>query len=619
MAAMEAKGSEAKVAGPSQQTASASTGDSELDQKVAEWLALDQYPATIAEVNQLLKVCQFAELREVMMRSLSFGTAGLRSKMGAGFNRINDLTIIQATQGLCRYLEKLFPDLQERGVVVGFDARHNSKRLAQRTSTVFANQGVPVYMFSRITPTPFVPYSVLRYRCACGIMITASHNPKDDNGYKVYLDNGAQIKSPHDKGISQCIMENKAPWSDSWDLSISSPLIKDPYDEIRISYFEDVKKYSLYREENSKTKLKYTFTPMHGVGQRFAELAFEAFNLPPFVSVREQMVPDPEFPTVKYPNPEEGKSALDLAMNTANESNCTVILANDPDSDRMALAEKQPSGHWKVFTGNETGSLFGWWAFTCHKKQHPELYPGSSVYMIASTVSSKMLQAMAREEGFVFEETLTGFKWMGNLASELMAQGKTVLFSFEEAIGFMYGTNVLDKDGISAAVVMAEMAAYLSRQGITLTEQLNNLYKRYGIHVSNNSYYLCYCPSTIKKIFERIRTLENGQYPSSCASYKISGIRDLTVGFDSTKPDNKPVLPVSKSSQMITFYFENGCVATLRTSGTEPKIKYYTELACKPGDNLDMSTAMEILQNVVNNMVQEFLQPDVNNLTPKQD
>lgn len=599
--------------------AQVNSGDSGLDEKISEWLSLDQNPDSIAEVKQLVREMKFEELRVVMMSSLSFGTAGLRSKMGAGFNRINDLTIIQATQGLCRYLEKLFPDLKERGVVVGFDARNNSKRLAQRAGSVFASQGVLVYLFSKITPTPFVPYCVRRYNCICGVMVTASHNPKDDNGYKVYLDNGAQIKSPHDKGISQCIKENKIPWPNSWILDVSDPLVKDPFDRICSLYFEDIKQYSFYREENAKTRLKYVFTPMHGVGQRFVELAFEAFNLPPFVSVTEQMFPDPNFPTVRYPNPEEGKTALNLAMKTADENYCTVILANDPDSDRMALAEKQPSAEWKVFSGNEIGILFGWWAFKHHKKQHPELYPGSSVYMIASTVSTKMLQSMAREEGFMFKETLTGFKWMGNLACDLMEQGKTVLFSFEEAIGFMFGTNVLDKDGISAAVVMAEMAAYLGGHGITLTQQLENLYERYGIHVSNNSYYLCYSPSTIKSIFDRIRTLQNGQYPSACGPYNLSGVRDLTIGYDSTQPDNKPVLPVSKSSQMITFYFENGCVATLRTSGTEPKIKYYTELSSKPGKSMDMSTAKETLQDIVNCIVEEYLQPDLNNLTPKQD
>ncbi|XP_015765502.1 PREDICTED: phosphoglucomutase-2-like [Acropora digitifera] len=596
----------------------ASSGDSGLDEKISEWLSLDQHPDSIAEVNQLIKEMKFEELRAIMMSPLSFGTAGLRSKMGAGFSRINDLTIIQATQGLCKYLEKLFPDLKERGVVVGYDARNNSKRFAQRTGNVFASQGVPVYLFSKITPTPFVPYCVRRYKCICGVMVTASHNPKDDNGYKVYLDNGAQIKSPHDKGISQCIKENKLPWQNSWILDDRNPLIKDPYNRICSLYFEDIKQYSFYRDTNSKTSLKCVFTPMHGVGQRFVELAFEAFNLPPFTSVAEQMVPDPNFPTVRYPNPEEGKTALHLAMKTADENSCNVILANDPDSDRMALAEKQPSGQWKVFTGNEIGILFGWWAFTHHKKQHPELYPGSSVYMIASTVSTKMLQSMAREEGFVFKETLTGFKWMGNLAFDLMAQGKTVLFSFEEAIGFMFGTMVLDKDGISAAVVMAEMASHLRSRGLTLTQQLNSLYNRYGIHVSNNSYYLCYSTSTIKSIFDRIRTLQDGQYPSACGPYKLSAIRDLTVGYDSTEPDCKPVLPVNNSSQMITFYFENGCVATLRTSGTEPKIKYYTELSCKPGER-DIPSANKILQDVVNNIVEEYLQPHVNHLIPKED
>ncbi|KAK3731220.1 hypothetical protein QZH41_011197, partial [Actinostola sp. cb2023] len=589
-------------------------------------------PATLEEVVHLVEEKNYNELKARMLSTLSFGTAGLRAAMGAGFSKFNDLTVIQASQGLAKHVLKAFSDTKERGIVIGFDARHNSERLAQRAAAVFLSQGIKVYLFSKITPTPFVPYSVKWYKAVCGVMVTASHNPKEDNGYKVYYENGAQIKSPYDKEISKCINENSIPWNESWDLSISkyNQLLKSPYDEIFDAYFKDITKYSHFRHLNSQSKITFTFTPMHGVGQIFAEKAFEAFHFQPFVSVKEQMIPDPEFPTVKYPNPEEGKSALDLAMKAADEKGSRVIIANDPDSDRTAVAEKQPNGKWKVLTGNETGALLGWWAFFCHQKDHPELYPGENVYMIASTVSSKFLASMARVEGFKFDETLTGFKWMANQAYDRMQQGKTVLFAYEEAIGFMYGTNVLDKDGISAGVVMAEMASYLHTQGLILTQQLEKLFERYGVHISNNSYYLCLSPPIIVEIFNRIRSLENGTYPTSCGEFKISGIRDLTTGFDNTQPDNKliihsqgkvntNVLPTSKSSQMITFYFENGCVATLRTSGTEPKIKYYTELAGKPGEKVDMAAATTTLQKLVDSIVKEFLQPQLNNLIAKTD
>ncbi|XP_031573517.1 glucose 1,6-bisphosphate synthase-like [Actinia tenebrosa] len=597
------------------------TGDSQLDQKIQEWMALDKHPKTLEEVRNLIKEKNFDELKVRMLSNLSFGTAGLRSSMGAGFSKFNDLTVIQATQGIAKYILKTFSDAKERGVVIGFDARHNSERLSQRAAAVFLSQGIKVYLFNKITPTPFVPFGVTYYRAACGVMITASHNPKDDNGYKVYNENGAQLTSPYDKAVSQCIKENSIPWDESWDLELSKykELLINPYDEVFAAYFEALKKYSHFGNLNEQTKITFTFTPMHGVGQIFAVKAFEVFKLPPFVSVIEQMNPDPDFPTVKYPNPEEGKSALDLAMKAADANGSTVIIANDPDSDRTAIAEKQSNGKWKVLTGNETGALLGWWAFFCHKKDHPQLYPGDNVYMIASTVSSKFLDSMAKVEGFKFDETLTGFKWMGNQAHSRMQQGKTVLFAYEEAIGFMYGTNVLDKDGVSAGVVLAEMATYLNTQGLTLTQQLSKLYESYGVHISINSYYLCMSPPVITNIFNRIRTLENGQYPLSCGGFKISGIRDLTTGYDSTKPDNKAVLPTSKSSQMITFYFENGCVATLRTSGTEPKIKYYTEITGRPGEKVDMEAATSTLQKLVNSIVIEFLQPEVNDLIAKSD
>ncbi|CAL4067338.1 unnamed protein product, partial [Meganyctiphanes norvegica] len=340
----------------------------------------------------------------------------------------------------------------------------------------------------------------------------------------------------------------------------------------------------------------------------------------PLIPVKEQMDPDPEFPTVKFPNPEEGKSALDLSFKTANENDSTVILANDPDADRLAVAEKLPDGNWKVFTGNEEGAVLGWWAWYRSRKLTPNLDP-DQCYMIASTVSSKILGAIAKKEGFHFVETLTGFKWMGNKADELLCQGKTVLFAFEEAIGYMNGSEVLDKDGVSAAMRLAEMAADLQTQGKSLVQQLHHIYETYGYHVSCNSYFICKDQEIINAMFDRIRNFNGPKaYPTSVCDgkYTINSVRDLTTGYDSSQKDQRAILPVDPSSQMITFSFDNGCVLTLRTSGTEPKIKYYSEMCAKP-EQKDWDGLEKELEELVSGVVENLMQPERNSLIPKAD
>ncbi|KAL2098352.1 hypothetical protein ACEWY4_007559 [Coilia grayii] len=531
-------------------------------------------------------------------------------------------------EGFCSYLEDSFPDLKEKGVIIGFDARAHppsggsSKRFATLAATVFISRQVPVYLFCDITPTPFVPFTVSHIGLCAGIMVTASHNPKQDNGYKVYWNNGAQIIPPHDKGISVAIEKCLEPWSKSWDTeeAMRSPLLRDPYQDIYKKYFSAVQKLCFHREINQKSKVKIVHTSVHGVGHTFVQSAFTAFDLQPPFAVQEQKHPDPEFPTVKYPNPEEGEGVLTLSFSLADEIGATVVLANDPDADRLAVAEKQENGSWRVFSGNELGALLGWWVFQCWKKQQKAEQLKETVkdvYMLASTVSSKILRAIAIKEGFHFEETLTGFKWMGNRGKELLEQGKTVLFAFEEAIGYMCSPAVLDKDGVSAAAITGEFTSYLATQNITLSQQLKAIYEEYGYHITKNSYFICHDQNTIHQLFERLRTFRGpNTYPQECGGISVIAVRDLTTGFDSNHPNNKAVLPTSKNSQMITFTFANGGVATMRTSGTEPKIKYYTELCAAPG-NSDLTQLKAELDNLVEAIVEDFFQPKINNLIPR--
>ncbi|XP_073990789.1 phosphoglucomutase 2 isoform X2 [Rhodnius prolixus] len=552
---------------------------------------------------------------------MEFGTAGLRGRMGPGYSQMNDLVIIQTAQGLLKYLLTQPVEVLKNGLVIGYDGRHNSKRFAELTAGIFLQAGCPVYLYSEVCPTPFVPFGVTKFQAASGVMVTASHNPKEDNGYKVYWNNGAQIISPHDKGITKCIEENLKPGEGAWDLTVlaGNKKLVDPLKEVMNDYFEIISRNVIDREKNRDAPFSITYTAMHGVGYPYIVEAFKVANFKELIGVKEQILPDPDFPTVKFPNPEEGKSALDLAIKTADSNNSVIILANDPDADRLAVAEK--TENWKVFTGNEIGAFLGWWMINSYKKKHSK-DDYSNVYLISSTVSSKILKTMAKVEGFSFEETLTGFKWMGNRAYQLLKEGKEVLFAFEEAIGFMCGNAVLDKDGVSAAVAVAELATYLYNNGLTLTEKLAEIYNKYGHHLCDNSYFICHKPDVIRAIFNRLRNFQekcNGfslqSYPECLVNgkYKVISVRDLTTGFDSTKPDNKATLPISASSQMVTFTFDNGFVVTLRTSGTEPKLKYYTELCANP-EIQNSETLQCTLKEMVISVVEEFLEPEKNGL-----
>uniref|UniRef100_A0A672L6J2 Phosphoglucomutase 2-like 1 n=1 Tax=Sinocyclocheilus grahami TaxID=75366 RepID=A0A672L6J2_SINGR len=560
-----------------------STGDLVLDKAVHQWMAWDKNPQTWKQMESLVREGRVVELRRRLCSRMTFGTAGLRAEMGAGFACINDLTVIQSTQGMYKYLAKYVPDLKKRGLVVGFDTRAQTSSgcTSERRTSVESCE-----LFFQLFALQ--PYAVMKYGAAAGVMITASHNRKEDNGYKVYWHNGAQISSPHDKEILRCIEESSEPWPESWneDLVESSLLRRDPLEDVCCSYMEELNTICFHRcSLNTMSPLKFVHSSFHGVGHNYVQRAFQQFGFPPPIPVPEQKDPDPDFSTVSCPNPEEGESVLELSLRLAEREEARIVVATDPDADRLAVAEQNDNCGWKVFTGNELAALLGWWMLFNWKEAHPDPADTERVCMLATTVSSKILKAFARIEGFHFEETLPGFKWIGNRIHELTKTGKEVIFSFEESIGFLCGNMVLDKDGVSTAAVVAEMAAYLHTKNLSMNQQLINVYEIYGYHISRTSYVICNDPPTIHRIFSRLRNSGgSGVYPESCGDYCITHIRDVTTGYDSSQPDKKCVLPLSRNSQMVTFTFQNGIVATLRTSGTEPKIKYYTEFCAAPGE-----------------------------------
>ncbi len=483
--------------------------------------------------------------------------------MGAGFSRLNSLTVIQTSQGLGEYLLENEPGAATGGIVIGHDARHNSTKFAELAAAAFIFKGIKVWWYEDLVHTPMVPFGVINLHAAAGIMITASHNPAQDNGYKVYGSNGCQINSPADSMISASILKNLEPltWNITKNKNLQQPILapmKAKYLELvaRVGDFPGIRKPS-----------KFVYTPMHGVGLTYMVDALKTIQVGGFMTIVEQQAqPDPDFPTVKYPNPEE-KGALDLAMSTADQAGIRLVLANDPDADRFAAAEKVGS-QWYQFKGDEVGVLLADFLLA-----RVSLGGKPNHYMLTSAVSSSMLFYMAAEHGFSVEETLTGFKWLGNRGLDLQKLGKKVHLAYEEALGYMIPDVVLDKDGIAAAILFL---AATSRWGSPWS-RLQKLYEMYGYFETVNTYWRSPNVNTTSMTFDHIRGLGH-PVPPFVGDRKVIRWRDLTRAYDSSTEDHVPTLPSSTNSQMITCWLDGtsvdqGIRFTVRASGTEPKIK----------------------------------------------
>jgi phosphomannomutase len=625
--------------------------------KLHEYIAWDPNAETRREAS-LLAECTDAggdEQRSKALRAftsgrLEFGTAGLRGPMGVGFNRMNEVTVLQAAQGLVAHLLATGGEAAKAaGIVIGYDHRSrgslNSHRFALMTAVAAVSRGMRVHLFDRLVATPLVPFAIRKTGAVGGVMVTASHNPKEDNGYKVYAANGAQIIAPTDAAIAAAIVANLQPWAPAEYSAASEESVRSsehcaPFDTAAmIETYLDEASAALcrHRAEAGDTmlpRLTVAYTAMHGVGTPFTTAMVARFGLPPLVLTPAQVQPDPTFPTVAFPNPEEGKGALALAMAAADAAGASLILANDPDADRLAVAEWVPAGssvawasriaggagEWRVFTGNEIGTLLAAWMYRGWLATHPggpaSVPPSARPLFLSSTVSSKILGAMARRDGSLFAETLTGFKYMGSEMAVAEASGTGApLFAFEEAIGFSVWPYVRDKDGVTAAAVFNEMANALAREGRTCSGALADLFATYGVHATCNVYVVVEEPSKTEAIFDRLRA--GGRYWGKLGNLAITSIRDLTgTGWDSTAPGGVPTLPTS-SANMLTYTFSNGVVATLRSSGTEPKLKVYAEgrgAAGGKGDAAEREAVRGEAVRTVRLILDEMLQPEVHGL-----
>lgn len=531
----------------------------DLIQSAQEWIDGDPDPLTRAELSQVIASGDSDELAERMAGTLAFGTAGIRGVVEAGSNRMNRAMVIRTTAGLAKYLVAR-TDPGDRLVAIGRDARLSSLSFMEDTIGVLTAAGFDVRYFAEPTPTPLVAYAGLTLGACASIVITASHNPPRDNGYKVYAANGAQIVSPTDIEIADEIATigpaNSVPRSDD---PLRDPKAAAIDAEMFEAYLRDVAAW--LPDVSGNRDLRIVYTAMHGVGGRFVTAALRRFGFANVKPVARQYEPDGTFPTVSFPNPEE-PGALDLAHELAAATDADLVIANDPDTDRLAISVPMPGDMWRPLTGNQIGSLLAEFL----------LEENSDGTVINSVVSSPLLGVIAARHGTTFAQTLTGFKWVCNAAFDLEAQGEgEMILGYEEALGYSVGTIVRDKDGISAAVAFAMLAADAAGDGATVLDRLGDLYRTYGIWVSTQVSIRREGAAGIEEIAAAMEALREDP-PTEIAGYPIVGVRDFLVDVESRPrylgATNLIELDLGESGRVLA-----------RPSGTEPKLKVYVDLS----------------------------------------
>ena len=535
---------------------------SELIDRARSWIAQDPDPQTRAELEAVIESGDTAELEARMNTELEFGTAGIRGKVGAGPGRMNRAVIMRTTYGLARFLESSVGHEGPGRVVVGFDARPSSPQFAEDTAAVLAAAGIPVLFFPEPTPTPIVAYAAKHLRAAAAVVVTASHNPPADNGYKVYGSQASQIVSPTDvaiqKGIDQAPGANEIPRVED-PFGDGSDLIAPVPEDILDCYWEEV---AATRSRTAGSDLEIVYTPIHGVGKETLFEMMRRAGHDGIVAVPEQSEPDGTFPTVEFPNPEEA-GALDLAMDLARRRDADLVIANDPDADRFA-AVLPVAGEWRPLSGNEVGALLGDYML----RHDPD--PGAAI-VASSIVSSPMLASIAQAYGATHTQTLTGFKWIvkAGLALEEELGGRFV-FGYEEALGYTVGSAVRDKDGISAALFFIDLMADLRDEGETIIDRLHELWRRHGLWVSEQTSLVRAGPEGTEAMRGAIARLGSNP-PGEVDGIEVTEVRDYRENAD-MRP------PWLGAQDLIELTLGEQGRILVRPSGTEPKLKIYVDL-----------------------------------------
>ena len=571
-------------------------------EKYNEWLNNELFDSETKK--ELLEIeNNEEEIKDRFYKELEFGTAGLRGIMGAGTNRMNKYTVAKATQGLANYIIK--QGGQNKGVAIAFDSRNMSPEFSEQAALCLNANGIKTYRFNTLRPTPELSYAVRKLGCIAGIVITASHNPPEYNGYKVYWEDGAQIVAPKDKEIIDEV-NNVKDFKEikviEKEEAVKQGLFNEIGKEIDNSYMNELEKLVLNKEIINKVQkdIKIVYTPLHGTGNIPVQTILKKLGFENVYVVPEQELPDGNFTTVSYPNPEDPK-AFKLALDLAKKVDADIVLATDPDADRLGVYSKDTkTGEYMSFTGNMSGLLIA--EYELSQKKEKGILPSNGA-LIKTIVSSNMADAIAKEYNIKLIEVLTGFKYIGEQIKLFEQKGDyEYLFGFEESYGCLIGTHARDKDAIVAVMALCEAAAFYKDKGLTLWDQMINIYEKYGYYkegLVSVTMKGIEGAEKIKSILERIRN----NPPRKLGNYDVIEARDYNTKKIVNYAQNKEYVSTLPKSNVLYFDLQDGAWCCIRPSGTEPKVKFYMGIKGTSMENSNKK--LEELKQAVNKLVEE--------------
>jgi len=570
----------------------------EIQNTIATWLTSSYDAETQAAIRTMQATGQDEQLTDAFYRSLEFGTGGLRGIMGPGSNRMNRYTLGMATQGLCNYLIQSFPS-QEIKVAIAHDSRNNSAEFAQIAAGIFSANGIVVYLFDGLRPTPELSFAIRELGCQSGCVVTASHNPKEYNGYKVYWDDGAQVVAPHDTNIIVEVGRIASVGEVKFTADPSKIILIGA--DLDARYLARAKQLSIDPAAIARQHdLKIVYTPIHGSGITLVPGLLREFGFTNMQVVQAQATPDGNFPTVQSPNPEE-KSAMQLALDQAQATDADLVLATDPDADRVGVGVKNDRGEWVLLNGNQTAALLTYYLLSA---RHRAGQTTPQDYIVYTIVTSEILGDIARQHNVKSYRTLTGFKYIAGLIRDLEGQ-ETYIGGGEESYGFLIGDFVRDKDAVSACALVAEMAAVAKDQGRTLYQEMVQMYAHYGLYLED----LISLTKKGQRGAEEIQEMMAGlraNPPATIAGLQVVEIRDYQTGHIRDLRTGITTETGVESSNVLQFLTEDGSKISARPSGTEPKIKFYFSVKqpLKSVVDFDLATrkAREKIEAIIENM-----------------
>lgn len=567
--------------------------------KAAEWLS-DLYDAeTRAEVQRLLDQEDPSELIDSFYKDMEFGTGGLRGVMGVGTNRMNIYTVGAATQGLSNYLRKVFADLPSIKVAIAYDCRNNSRLYAETSAQILAANGIEVLLFDDLRPTPEMSFVIRQYGCQSGIILTASHNPKKYNGYKAYWNDGSQLVAPHDENVIDEVQKVKVS-----DIKFkgNNDLITMIGEDVDREFIQKVKEVSIDPEVIKKySDLKIVYTPIHGTGVRMIPRALRAFGFTNIFNVPEQDVVSGDFPTVISPNPEE-PAAMKMAIQKAIEVDADVVLASDPDADRIGVAVKNLKGEFVIINGNQTALLFIYYIVTNMKKNN--LLNGNE-FIVKTIVTTEKIAEIARRNNIEYFDVYTGFKFIAEIIRELEGT-KKYIGGGEESFGFMPADFVRDKDAVSSCALMAEITAWAKDQGKTLYELLLDIYLEYGYSREKMKYIVREGKSGAEEIAKMMVTFRNNP-PQQLGGSNLKIVKDYeTLTAKNVLTGMEEKINQKFGMNVLQFFTEDGTKISVRPSGTEPKIKFYFEVASDLKSREEFDQVEKIADEKIESIMKEL-------------